>query len=79
MATKTTTIRLPQEVRDRMDRYLTRSRLSLNRVVAAAITEYLDRHEKPAASRNGRLLQLEDVEKHRALLEEILRKEERDE
>lgn len=45
MATRTTTIRLPDQVRDRLDRYLAHSRLSLNQLVAKAITEYLDWHE----------------------------------
>lgn len=76
MATRTTTtIRLPPAIRERLDRYLKRSRLSLNQLVAAAITEYLDRHEQ--LRKNSGLLKMDEIDAR--LLEEVLRKEGHDE
>lgn len=75
MATRTTTIRIPSGVRSRLDRYLTRSRLSLNQLVEAATSEYLDRHEQ--LRKDSRLLKMDEIDAR--LLEENLRKEGRDE
>lgn len=72
MATKTTTIRLPEALRQRLDRHLKQSRRSLNQLVAQAITEYLDRHTKSRT-----LLNVDETDI--ALLAEILYKEGRDE
>ena len=75
MATRTTTIRLPSDVRSRLDRYLTRSRLSLNQLVAAAVTEYLDRLDR--TGNDGGRLKMDEIDIR--ILEEILKKEGRDE
>jgi metal-responsive CopG/Arc/MetJ family transcriptional regulator len=73
---RTTTIRLPTDVRERLDRYLKRSRLSLNQLVAAAIAEYLDRHDKRKAE-PAPLINMDEIDIR--LLAEILHKQTRDE
>ncbi|SCX58891.1 hypothetical protein SAMN05720354_12219 [Nitrosospira sp. Nsp1] len=78
MATRTTTIRLPSDVRSRLDQYLTRSRLSLNGLVSLALSEYLDRHEAgsvvpPSIESEGFLRSLKMDEIDIALLKEILK------
>ncbi|SOD42593.1 hypothetical protein [Nitrosovibrio sp. Nv4] len=74
---QTTTIRLPKHIRARTDVYLKRNRLSLNELASLALTEYLDHHESAHHHEGPGLLRMDEIDIR--LLEEILRKEGRDE
>lgn len=75
MTKPVTTIRLDATLRARIDRHTKSARISLNEFMHLAVTHYLDQHEKsPRKAQPGLLLHSDDLEKHQALLEEIIKR-----